>query len=258
MRLRQSRAPALLLLLPALQVLGATIGTVDDSPQGRAVVPAYPDVSASPNPSLAPTVGPKGTKDAPFDGQDGMPHAGPYINDEPSQTKKKPAVVEELGPKETIIGPTKPSSGDEKVLDGDKSVMQDPDRKLATGNKGTEGGVSAKDKERLAHEDKTGSKLEKVPESPKEAPALPHSDQKQLQPEVLGTETSSRVLGAVGLEVSAAATQSRSLETNKAIETHRSSRKPTRHPTPQARLTAPEGPSEHDFQAKDPRHEPAR
>jgi hypothetical protein len=202
MRLQQSQAPALLLLLPALQVLGASIAAADNKPLARAAVPAYADVSASPNPSLAPTAGPKGTKDAPFDGQDGMPHAGPYINDEPSQTKKKPAVVEELGPKETIIGPSKPTA-DEKVLDGDKSVMQDPDRKLATGNKGVEGGVSAKDKERLAHEDKTGEKLEKVPESPKEAPALPHSDQKQLQGEVLGAETSSRVLGAVGLEVGA-------------------------------------------------------
>jgi hypothetical protein len=227
MRLQQSRAPALLLLLPALQVLGASIAAADDTPQARAVVPAYPDVSASPNPTLAPTTGPKGTKDAPFDGQDGMPHAGPYINDEPSPTKKKPALVEELGPKETIIGPSKPTSSDDKVLDGDKSVMQDPDRKLATGNKGTEGGVSAKDKERLAHEDKTGAKLEKVPEPPKEAPALPHSDQKQLQPEVLGSETTSRVLGAGGLEVSIAVTQSSLFEANVATETHRSSREPT-------------------------------
>jgi hypothetical protein len=123
MRLQQSRAPALLLLLPALQVLGASIAAADDTPQARAVVPAYPNVSASPNPTLAPTTGPKGTKDAPFDGQDGMPHAGPYINDEPSPTKKQPALVEELGPKKTIIGPSKPTSSDDKVLDGDKSVQ---------------------------------------------------------------------------------------------------------------------------------------
>jgi hypothetical protein len=222
MRLRQSRAPALLLLLPALQVLGASIAAADNKLLERAAVSAYAHVSASPNPSLAPTAGPKGTKDAPFDGQDGMPHAGPYINDDPSPTKKAPAVVEELGPKKTIIGPSKPTSADDKILDGDKSVMQDPDRKLATGNKGTEGGVSAKDKERLAHEDKTGAKLEKVPESPKEAPALPHSDQKQLQGEVLGAETSSRVLGAVGLEVSTLHPK-QTVRINEAIETHWSS-----------------------------------
>jgi hypothetical protein len=200
MRLQHSRASALLLLLPAVQILASSIAAADDKPLARAAVPAYPDVSASPNPSLAPTTNAKGTKDAPFDGQDGMPHAGPYINDDPSPTKKAPAIVEELGPKKTIVGPTKPTPSKE-VLDGDKSVMQDPDRKLATGNKGTEGGVSAKDKERLAHEEKTGEKLEKVPESPKEAPPLPH-DQKQLQADVLVAETSSRAAGAVGLEVS--------------------------------------------------------
>ncbi|KAF1920945.1 hypothetical protein BDU57DRAFT_30114 [Ampelomyces quisqualis] len=201
MRVRHARVPALLLLLPALRVLATPIDEADDKPLARAAaVPAYPNVSASPDPSLALTGGPKGTKDAPFDGQDGMPHAGPYINDEPSPTKKKPAIVEDLGPKKTIVGPSKPPATDDTVLDGDKSVMQDPNRKLATGNKGTEGGVSAKDKERLAHEDKTGEKLEKVPESPKEPPEHPHSDQQQLQGELAGTETSSRLLGAVGLE----------------------------------------------------------
>lgn len=257
MRLRQSRVPALILLLPALQVLATSIAAVDDKPLARAAEPAYPDISAPPNPSLAPTSGPKGTKDAPFDGQDGMPHAGPYINDEPSPTKKKPAIVEELGPKKTIIGPAEPT-GEDKVLDGDKSVMQDPDRKLATGNKGTEGGVSAKDKERLAHEDKTGEKLEKVPESPKEAPQLPHSDQKQIQGEVLGTETSSRALGAVGLEVCNSVGLDKICRANKLLETHRSSREPTRHPTPQARLAGRQRPARYDQEAANTRLELAR
>lgn len=202
MRLSQSRVHTLILFLPALQVLASSVAAAaDDKPVARAPVPAYPNVSAAPNPSLAPTTGSKGTKDAPFDGQDGMPHEGPYIKDDPSPTKKKPAIVEELGPKKTSANAPKPPKED-TILDGDKSVMQDPDRKLATGNKGTEGGVSAKDKERLAHEDKTGSKLEKVPESPKEAPPLPHSEQKQLHGEGAKAETSTRALGAVGLEVS--------------------------------------------------------
>jgi hypothetical protein len=222
MRLRQSRASAFLLVLPALQVLATSIAVADDKAAARAAVPAYPDVSAAPNPSLAPTAGTKGTKDAPFDGQDGMPHLGPYINDDPSPTKKKPAVVEELGPKKTIVGPPKAPAKADKVLDGDKSVMQDPDRKAATGNKGTEGGVSAKDKERLAHEDKTGSKLEKVPESPKEAPPLPHGDHKQIPSEVLGAETSSRALGAVGLEVGLVCTIKFRLVINELTETNKS------------------------------------
>jgi len=202
MRLQQTQAAALLLVLPAVHVLAASVALAEDKPVARAAVPpAYPDISASPRPSIAPsTPSSKGTEHAPVDGFDGMPHEGPYINDQPRPTKKKPAIVEELGAKKTS-SPKAPAKED-PVLDGDKSVMQDPDRKLATGNKGTEGGVSAKDKERLAQEGKTGEKAEKKPESPKEAPPLPHSEQKHLHGDSTEAETSSRALGAVGLEVS--------------------------------------------------------
>lgn len=207
MRLPQTRAHPLLLLLPALRVLASSIADVDtaDTPLARAAVPAYADVSSLPDPSLAPvSPGSKGTKDAPVDGMDGKPHAGPYVDDTPRAHGKKPNVVEELGPGTTPVSSQKDSTilvgAEDSVLDGDKSVMQDPDRKLATGSTGTEGGVSAKDKERLAHEEKTGEKMEKVPESPKEAPPLPQEDQKKLGSE-LEVETTTRALGAVGLEV---------------------------------------------------------
>jgi hypothetical protein len=205
MRLRQS-----LILLPALQVLArSTVADVDvDSKQiARAAAPAYTNALPDPSPAAATPGSAKGTKDAPVDGFDGKPHAGPYIDDAPASHDKQPAVVEDLGtgkktipkPKDsTLVGP------EDAVLDGDKSVMQDPDRKLATGKTGVEGGVSAKDKERLAHEDKTGSKKEQVPTSPKEAPPLPHGEQTHLKaPAPTPTETTStRVYGAVGLEVS--------------------------------------------------------
>lgn len=199
MRLQRSQISALLLVLPAASALAGSVATADEKPVPRAAVPpAYPDVSARLSASPAPsTPASKGTEHAPVDGFDGMPHQGPYINDQPRPTKKKPAIVEELGAKKTST----PLGPKEEVLDGDKSVMQDPDRKLATGNKGTEGGVSSKDKERLAHEDKTGEKMEKLPESPKEAPPLPNSEQKQLHGDNTESETSSRALGAVGLEV---------------------------------------------------------
>jgi len=258
MRLRQSRVPALIFLLPALQVLATSISKADSEPAARAVAapPAYADVSAAPDPSLAPTTGTKGTKNAPFDGQDGMPHEGPYVKDDPVPSNKKPAIVEDLGPKKTVAGPPKASSTVE-VLDGDKSVMQDPDRKLATGNKGTEGGVSAKDKERLAHEEKTGEKLEKIPESPKEAPPLPHSEQKQLHGEVLEGETSTRALGAVGLEVSCRLSLV-SCGTYKSVETNQSSRESARYSPPQARLIVRQGPSGHHPKDEHSRFEPAR
>ena len=223
MRLRRSRAPALLLLLPALRVLAASTADIAaDQPLVRAAVPAYTEVSGAPDPTLAPTSGSKATKDAPHDGVDGMPHEGPFVNDalkaDATETKKAPAIVEELGPKKTLVGPV-PEVKDEAVLDGDKSVMQDPDRKSATGNKGTEGGVSAKDKERLAHEDKTGEKLEKVPESPKEAPPLPHGEQKQIHGDVLDAVSSTRGPGAVGLEVSRQLASKS--PTNSSTEAHR-------------------------------------
>jgi hypothetical protein len=164
-------------------------------------VPAYTQATYSPEASLAPSAGAKGTKDAPVDGLDGKPHAGPYVDDDPKyKGKKAPNVVEDLGASKKLGASTETVLVDE-VKDGDKSVMQDPARKLATGSTGTEGGVSAKDKERLAHEEKTGEKMEQVPESPKEAPPHP-ADQKQLNGDAVETASTTRALGAGGLEVS--------------------------------------------------------
>ncbi len=223
MRLRQSRMQALLLLLPTFQVLITSIAAESsDKTLARAKLAALADDSSLPKTSFVPAASPKGTKDAPVDGMDGKPHAGPYVDDSPKAHEKKPNIVEELRPGK--VNSPKPSTTlvgeDDAVLDGDKSVMQDPDRKKATGSTGTEGGISTKDKERLAHETKTGEKMEKIPESPKEARPNPHDDQKQL-----GTgqkdETSSRVLGAVGLEVGDYAVLSRSIVTDQSIETDR-------------------------------------
>ncbi|KZM21972.1 GCR1-dependent translation factor 1 [Ascochyta rabiei] len=199
MRLRQS-----LILLPALQLLARfTVAEIDGKQVARAAAPAYNNAVPDPSPTATPPGAVKGTKDAPVDGFDGKPHAGPYIDDTPTSHDKKPAVVEDLGTGKKTVAGSKDSTlvgAEAKVLDGDKSVMQDPDRKLATGKTGVEGGVSAKDKERLAHEDKTGSKKEQVPTSPKEAPPPPHGEQSHLK-EAAATEIiSTRVYGAVGLE----------------------------------------------------------
>ncbi|KAJ4993945.1 upf0016 domain-containing protein [Stagonosporopsis vannaccii] len=199
MRLRQT-----LLLLPALQALArSTVAEGDDRRVARAADPAYTNAMPDPSPAAASPGSSKGTKDAPVDGFDGKPHAGPYVDDTPTSHDKKPAVVEDLGTGKKTIPGAKDSTlvgADKDVLDGDKSVMQDPDRKLATGNTGVEGGVSAKDKERLAHEDKTGSKKEQVPTSPKEAPPLPHGEQSHLKDAAATETTSTRLAGAVGLE----------------------------------------------------------
>jgi hypothetical protein len=211
MRLRQPRTTALLLLLPAVQVLAAQ--ALADAHGTQAARADSTDIAAATGaPAAAPALasGNKGTKDAPVDGFDGKPHAGPYVDDKTVATKKGPGGIEELRP-----GSRKPTTAEKEELaakiEDDDSVMNDPHREFPKGNTGTEGGVSAKDKERLAHEGKTGEKMEKVPESPKEAPELPtsHGEQQHMKdkPEaakdrIKDADGETRVLGAQGLEVS--------------------------------------------------------
>jgi hypothetical protein len=218
MRLRQ------ILLLPALGALAASAAVDTDDKQVARAAAAFSN--AIPNPSPAPQApGSKGTKDAPVDGFDGKPHAGPYVDDKPTSSGKQPAIVEDVGTKHTPLSKPKDSTlvdGAAAVLDGDKSVMQDPDRKLATGNTGVEGGVSAKDKERLEDEGKTGPKQGKVPESPKEAPPLPHGEQKHIEDALQAiASTTSRVYGAAGLEVSCHQIPTASCPLTIFVETHR-------------------------------------
>lgn len=210
MRLRQPGAKALLLLLPAVHVLSAAVLTdADDKKVAR--VESSEIAAATGAPAAAAALSPKqqGTKDAPVDGFDGKPHAGPYVDDTKIATQKGPGGIEELRP-----GSRKPTTAEKEELtskiEKDDSVMNDPARQSPKGNTGTEGGVSAKDKERLAHEDKTGEKLEKVPEAPKEAPQVPssHGDQQHIQDKQEGSKDAkkdadgeTRVLGAQGLEV---------------------------------------------------------
>lgn len=211
MRLRQPRATALLLLLPAVQVLSAQV--LKDVESTKVARVASSDIAAATGAAAAAAEGlsPKqqGTKDAPVDGFDGKPHAGPYVDDTKIATKQGPGGIEELRP-----GSRKPTTAEKEELaakiEKDDSVMNDPDRQSPKGVTGTEGGVSAKDKERLAHEGKTGEKMEKVPEAPKEAPEVPtsHGDQNHIKDKTEGSkdgkkdsEDSTRVLGAQGLEV---------------------------------------------------------
>ncbi|KAF2712689.1 UPF0016-domain-containing protein [Pleomassaria siparia CBS 279.74] len=202
MKLRHPRAPTLLLLLPTLGVLAASIKTdIKDTQVARVALPEYSDVSTLPNPSPTPVS--KATKDAPVDGLDGKPHEGPYVDDKSAAAQKKPAAVEELRPGATrITSPTLEKTKQELAalgVDGD-GVMDDKNRPAPKGNTGIEGGVSAKDKDRKDKEIKTGEKLEKVPESPKEAPPSPHGQDvlKAKEKEATGSQT--RALGAQGLE----------------------------------------------------------
>ena len=128
------------------------------------------------------------TKDAPVDGKDGKPHAGPFVDAE--KDRKPIKATTEDGELVVKKPPLKGAPADLTIVDGkpipevNDGVMNDPLRALPKqGTTGTEGGVSEKDKTRKALEGQTGEKVEMKPDSPKEAPPLPHSEQEKIQGE---------------------------------------------------------------------------
>lgn len=165
MKFRRRPAPVFLLLLPSL---------------ASALAAAAQDEALASLPTNAPEISKSrfdvGTKDAPFDGVDGKPHAGPWV----------------------VIDKNKPPTSDEKssgkngkteviMIDGERipqtndGVMDDPSRqKPLEGTTGTEGGVSERNKAQKAKEGQTGEKVEMTPASPKEAPPLPNSEENEI------------------------------------------------------------------------------
>jgi hypothetical protein len=120
-----------------------------------------------------------GTKDAPVDGKDGKPHQGPFVEIEGLRKTDSES--------QRDLPPLKDRPEDPTMIDGKKipesndGVMDDKNRpEPEEGTTGTGGGVTEKDKARKAKEGKTGSKAENKPETPKEAPPLPHSEQEKI------------------------------------------------------------------------------
>ncbi len=111
---------------------------------------------------------PVGTKDAPIDGQDGKPHAGPFIETEAERDRKKAKGTMDEEP--AVIPSTGPAKEQADLPPSNDGVMDDPNRiGPKDGTRGTEGGVSEKSKEKKIGE-------ENRPDPPKEAPPLPHSE----------------------------------------------------------------------------------
>lgn len=142
-----------------------------------------PDLSASP--ASKPGVDGVGTKDAPVDGKDGRPHLGPFVETGAERDRKK--AKENTG--DTDIKKPVPEgvpTGDSpKIPETNDGVMDDPHRTgPKEGTRGTEGGISEKNKDRKAtHFD--GTKPEKKPDPPKEVPPLPHSEQESIDPKAV-------------------------------------------------------------------------
>lgn len=166
-----------------------------------------------------PTVKPGvGTKDAPVDGLDGKPHAGPFVDvsTQEKAPKKLAAAVEDLEkPLSKSLQKLKESgytSDDELAAIPEKNngVMDDTSRATPKkGTTGTEGGVSERTRKDKTLEGKLGS-TEKTVEPPKEAPPLPHSEQEAMD-EITGLRIdkvkdrtvllTGKPKGAQGLEV---------------------------------------------------------
>lgn len=185
---RRQPSPLLLFLLPSLAT--ALSPAAQDNIQSTLSKNTPTNADSKLDPAVSPlvdlTAKPKfeiGTKDAPVDGKDGKPHAGPWVDtakDPKKDAKKDPKkpsnakedaelVVESKEEKKKLVNPD-----GTKIPEVNDGVMDDPHRQLPkVGTTGTEGGVSEKDKARKAQEGQTGEKVEKKPDSPKEAPPLP-------------------------------------------------------------------------------------
>lgn len=165
----QRLSPFVLFLLPALSTAFADLTPVPNrrgALDSDSIPPDFEDYAPI---RSNPKVAPKGTQDAPVDGRDGRPHAGPWVETSaerdrkktgtvmPSEAPSNPKIAQHLGPDGNPI----PYSND--------GVMDDPNRTgPKEGTRGTEGGVSEKLKD--------SHSSEKTPGAPKEAPPLPHSE----------------------------------------------------------------------------------
>ncbi|KAI0602525.1 hypothetical protein F4775DRAFT_140448 [Biscogniauxia sp. FL1348] len=190
MRLRQRHTPFLLLLLPSIALASSGLDT--GSAKNARVVGTDDSYAQTPldldsaNIASSKAKVDVGTKDAPVDGKDGMPHEGPFVTTDKGRKKGGSADVAE--PKD--LPPLKNRPADPTIIDGKKipesndGVMDDPHRQPPKqGTTGTEGGVSQKDKARKAKEGETGERVENIPETPKEKPPMPHSEQQKIEGE---------------------------------------------------------------------------
>ncbi|KAI1812245.1 UPF0016-domain-containing protein [Poronia punctata] len=182
MKFRRGHAP-LLLLFPALALSASTSeseistkakSTIDDSLDG---------LSSGSNIAIGNSkarVAEVGAKLAHL--EDGMPHEGPFVAvSDKGRKKDTDTDVDDA------LSSLKGRLSDPIIVDGkaipesNDGVMDDPNRKPPKqGTTGTEGGVSEKEKARKAKEGKTGEKAEMVPETPKEKPPLPHSEEEKM------------------------------------------------------------------------------
>ncbi len=179
MRLRRRRSPLLLLLLPSLAaILVSATQPLQPTPskvaEPRDSKPSSLAIGAEISGQKPTSKAGLGTKDAPVDGKDGLPHQGPFVETgaERERKKTKESGDEELAPNSQKESALQIPPG-EKMPVSNEGVMDDPNRLgPKEGTRGTEGGVSEKSKDR--------SYSDKVPVAPDEKLPLPHSEVEKL------------------------------------------------------------------------------
>ncbi|KAL9094658.1 MAG: hypothetical protein Q9165_002927 [Trypethelium subeluteriae] len=194
--MKSSRALGSLLLLLLLAVAPSIAREkAFDAELLHAVAPEtrdYPTIDTGKSSSLSGTKSSTSTKDAPVDGLDGKPHDGPFVETSPEENRKKAASDSLASTYDSTdeSGSSSPSSSDKMSgkskgsVDSsteENGVMSDrAGRSPATGHKGTEGGISEKDRDRKTQEGHGVSKG-KTPDSPKEQIDLPDSIQDRIE-----------------------------------------------------------------------------
>ncbi len=192
MRLRSRNSPLLLLLLPSL---AATVAISSDQKLEKNAVAAN-SYSSEAAPDGSAPLKKYGTKDAPVDGKDGKPHAGPFVEYEPQTAESKDLPALKDRPQDPTI------MDGRKIPETNDGVMDDKNRpEPKEGTTGTGGGVSEKDKERKMKESQTGERVENKPQTPKEAPPMPHEDEEKILREKEGKPGSKTSEDVAGLEV---------------------------------------------------------
>lgn len=184
MKIYQKRLPALVVAFAAIAITVAGARDVPPASQASRDTEASNSLTSTEplaSNALSNTKSELGTKDAPVDGKDGKPHAGPWVESS-SDREDQTIPGDGAGPPTPGRKPSPRPIAAPPIPEVNDGVMDDPNRKgPKKGTTGTEGGVSEKDRDRKAQEGQTGEKPEKTPDSPKEAPPLPHSEVQKIK-----------------------------------------------------------------------------
>lgn len=194
MKFRRRPSPLIFLLLPIL------LPTVT----ARSITPPSSDSSLlagkityiADDPIVpASKANPVGTKDAPVDGKDGLPHQGPFVETGAERDRKRIKVSDDEEPATPQNSPGVDTNS--KVPVSNNGVMDDRNRLgPKEGTRGTEGGLSEKSKDTKY--------AEKVPDSPKEKLPLPHSEEPKIDGKGVGDaiEEEKQLLEVLGAHLS--------------------------------------------------------